>query len=966
MDSRPEIKNTPNWLNLDVLIGLIDTLREAGYSIGVSQYIAAQDLILILISQGENLDNPERLRSLLAPIFCSSPTEQENFKQHFDDLFKPVNQSSYVIEETAEENRTFLEKQTAIKSPYFHLKLLLITIISSGIPLFLIFSDSPSDTPKPTFTPTPTPTPTQPPPTENTNIPDKNSIVCTDNSPINLSENPINIINWPREIAFFLTPSALFLISRMWWFWLTRQLFLRRYGTTTQPELDELTLDFDIEQDLFPRIILMQIARNLRRRIPGSSTQLDIEKTIDATMRQGGWLKPVYRNCQRTPEYLFLVNRTSFQDHQAQFIEEIIERLKKENVLIISYFFDDDPLICFPSQGEGSPLRLNEIINKYDQHYLIIVSDTEQFFSIISGELEPWISQLISWKFRAFFTPKPTTNWGYQEFQIAREFNILPATPQGLQVFSQKPWSEDNLEPFSLPEIGLERDLSAIPIPQTLRTQTYRWLERNSPEPEKIATMLVSLRRYLGDDSFYWFCACAVFPELQWNITIYLGNVLKTKAGKSLLEVCSLNNLARLPWFRSGYIPDWLRVDLIKQLTEEQEQEIRNVLKNLLNQVNETSGNWLKLLIAKTSIKTISEDSPLQDYLFLDFMTKPSLLDLKVPEKFNQLLPKSKNPSSQKTQITRRRFLQMVGLGGVGFVAAVAGNQVLKPKTPEIKRASRTCTFDVLTVDAQGKISNRVSSEATLFIEELGNNITLEMVEIPGGSFIMGSPTSEKGRSDNESPQHEVNVPAFAMGRFAVTQEQYQQIMGKNPSKFKDDGSTALTNQRPVESVSWDNAVDFCNKLSEKTGLKYRLPSEAEWEYACRGRTTTPFHFGETITTNLANYDGTVTYASEPKGKFRGETIEVGSFPPNSFGLYDMHGNVWEWCQADWHDNYTNAPKDGSAWTSLSDGTKVLRGGSWDFNPGACRSALRLNVNRDFGYNVIGFRVVCVSAARTL
>ncbi|MTJ10199.1 formylglycine-generating enzyme family protein [Anabaena sp. UHCC 0204] len=478
--------------------------------------------------------------------------------------------------------------------------------------------------------------------------------------------------------------------------------------------------------------------------------------------------------------------------------------------------------------------------------------------------------------------------------------------------------------------------------------------------------MLVSLRRYLGDDSFYWFCACAVFPELQWNITIYLGNVLKTKAGKSLLEVCSLNNLARLPWFRSGYIPDWLRVDLIKQLTEEQEQEIRNVLKNLLNQVNETSGNWLKLLIAKTSIKTISEDSPLQDYLFLDFMTKPSLLDLKVPEKFNQLLPKSKNPSSQKTQITRRRFLQMVGLGGVGFVAAVAGNQVLKPKTPEIKRASRTCTFDVLTVDAQGKISNRVSSEATLFIEELGNNITLEMVEIPGGSFIMGSPTSEKGRSDNESPQHEVNVPAFAMGRFAVTQEQYQQIMGKNPSKFKDDGSTALTNQRPVESVSWDNAVDFCNKLSEKTGLKYRLPSEAEWEYACRGRTTTPFHFGETITTNLANYDGTVTYASEPKGKFRGETIEVGSFPPNSFGLYDMHGNVWEWCQADWHDNYTNAPKDGSAWTSLSDGTKVLRGGSWDFNPGACRSALRLNVNRDFGYNVIGFRVVCVSAARTL
>ncbi|MTJ52664.1 formylglycine-generating enzyme family protein [Anabaena sp. UHCC 0253] len=309
----------------------------------------------------------------------------------------------------------------------------------------------------------------------------------------------------------------------------------------------------------------------------------------------------------------------------------------------------------------------------------------------------------------------------------------------------------------------------------------------------------------------------------------------------------------------------------------------------------------------------------------------------------------------------------MVGLGGVGFVAAVAGNQVLKPKTPEIKRASRTCTFDVLTVDAQGKISNRVSSEATLFIEELGNNITLEMVEIPGGSFTMGSPASEKGRSDDEGSQHEVNVPAFAMGRFAVTQEQYQQIMGKNPSNFKkDDGSTSLTKQRPVEQVSWNDAVDFCKKLSEKTGLKYRLPSEAEWEYACRGRTTTPFHFGETITSDLANYRGTETYASEPKGKFREETIEVGSFPPNSFGLYDMHGNVWEWCQDDWHDNYTNAPKYGSAWTSLSDSVKVLRGGSWFSNPEGCRSADRNYNVRDDRFLNFGFRVVCVSAARTL
>jgi formylglycine-generating enzyme required for sulfatase activity len=232
------------------------------------------------------------------------------------------------------------------------------------------------------------------------------------------------------------------------------------------------------------------------------------------------------------------------------------------------------------------------------------------------------------------------------------------------------------------------------------------------------------------------------------------------------------------------------------------------------------------------------------------------------------------------------------------------------------------------------------------------------MVQIPGGSFMMGSPASEKGRTQDESPQHQVNVPAFSMGKYVVTQEQYQQIIGKNPSSFK--GA-----KRPVEQVSWKNAVDFCLKLSQQTGREYRLPSEAEWEYACRGGTTTPFHFGETITTELANYDGTYTYASEPKGKYLQKTTDVGSFPPNAFGLYDMHGNVWEWCQDDWHNNYIDAPKDGSGWTSRSGNTKLLRGGSWYFNPGNCRSAYRHYSNLDHNTIRIGFRVVCSGAART-
>jgi formylglycine-generating enzyme required for sulfatase activity len=244
------------------------------------------------------------------------------------------------------------------------------------------------------------------------------------------------------------------------------------------------------------------------------------------------------------------------------------------------------------------------------------------------------------------------------------------------------------------------------------------------------------------------------------------------------------------------------------------------------------------------------------------------------------------------------------------------------------------------------------------FTEDLGNGVKLEMIAIPGGTFWMGSPENEAERDDDESPQHQVTVPSFFMGKYPLTQAQYQAIIGNNPSYFKG-------NNRPVETVSWDDAVLFCQKLSQRTGKSYRLPSEAEWEYACRAGTKTPFSFGDNITPDLVNYDGNYPYKSAPKGKYRQQTTDVGTFPPNSFGLYDMHGNVWEWCEDDWHENYIDAPTDGSAWNSRSvSNTKMLRGGSWFNFARHCRSAIRDGDSRDNRLNDYGFRVV--SSFRTL
>jgi len=249
------------------------------------------------------------------------------------------------------------------------------------------------------------------------------------------------------------------------------------------------------------------------------------------------------------------------------------------------------------------------------------------------------------------------------------------------------------------------------------------------------------------------------------------------------------------------------------------------------------------------------------------------------------------------------------------------------------------------------------------FKQDLDNKVNLEMVLVPGGTFLMGSPDDEPENYDDEKPQHPVTVPTFFMGRYPITQAQWKtvaklpqvnQSLKLNPSNFKG-------NKLPVETVSWDDAVEFCLRLSHKTERTYRLPTEAEWEYACRAGTTTPFHFGETITPDVANYNSKSIYGRGFSKESIGKTTPVDRYGvANAFGLCDMHGNVWEWCLDNWHGNYEDAPTDGSAWLSQEPSGRVVRGGSWDYGPRYCRSACRVNDSAVTRNILIGFRVVCV------
>ena len=347
---------------------------------------------------------------------------------------------------------------------------------------------------------------------------------------------------------------------------------------------------------------------------------------------------------------------------------------------------------------------------------------------------------------------------------------------------------------------------------------------------------------------------------------------------------------------------------------------------------------------------------------------------------------------------TSRVFLIVAVLAALVFLSAYltveAQRQKDKPKPVSSGGTSsseagpgglplRSFEFEVVTVNSSGSITNRRKAQSR-YCDEQVNGVDLALVEIPGGTFLMGNTESEADQVKKEAdryskstliwrysrwavPQHTVSIPAFYMGKYEVTQAKWGAVarlprvnrdLVSDPAKFKGDSL-------PVEQVSWEDAIEFCARLSRATGRTYRLPTEAEWEYACRAGMTTTFNFGDTITPEVVNYNGNYPYGSAAKGSYRRTTTPVGKVGyPNALGLYDMHGNVWEWCMDYWHESYSGAPTDGSSWESGGYSRwHVVCGGSWNGYAGVCRSANRRRYSPGYRDGDLGFRVVV--AART-
>lgn len=434
-----------------------------------------------------------------------------------------------------------------------------------------------------------------------------------------------------------------------------------------------------------------------------------------------------------------------------------------------------------------------------------------------------------------------------------------------------------------------------------------------------------------------------------WDLTPYP----LTFAGQ-IPEAFLEKERAKLAWARKIWAKSQSQREQLNQQKAQFQQQLTQVVAQL-NKLSQAPSPDLTNALSQMGAQLSGITAQLQPYR------------QEAPQEIQQLQSQIELAYQQRTQEEATHGQLQTQLEKAHAEISRLQTELDKLRPPKLK--SCEFSFEVVSVDARGRETQRRRSGAQCLVEDLGDGVILEMVLIAGGTFWMGSSDTETERNDHESPLHQVTIAPFLLGKFTVTQAQWRSVaalpqvncqLDPDPSRFKG----ALL---PVERVSWYDAVEFCSRLKQRTGRSYRLPSEAEWEYACRAGTTTPFHFGETITPNLANYDGRYTYKAGLKGQYWEQTTQVGSFHvANAFGLCDMHGNVWEWCGDSWHANYQNAPLDGSVWVGENNNDhRLLRGGSWSNLPTHCRSAYRNDIDPEGRYGLIGFRVAC-SVARTI
>jgi hypothetical protein len=593
------------WTDPGALAGLLDYLRTQGFKITAEEYAVAQDLVLALIARGEDIDDIGKLKTFLSPVLCTSVKEQMNFSAHFDRW----------LERTARREPQAAECELEVAGQRWRFWSWLLAAVAMCVAATIIWL-----------------------------LPQMPRIVSRVDAAVSL-----------RVLIYLGLVVSLVILARAAWWYIRGRLFLSRRSTSEEPDL--IRVDFDSKLNKFlDDSLLRRAARELRRRFPVPSTELAISLTVEQSIRNNGEFTPVFRSRLIAPEYLVLIDRKSFKDHHARYIDEMVDLLQAEQLHIERYYFDVDPRTVFAApSSHGPPRGLHDLAAKYGDFRVLLFTDCVGLFNAVSGELDAWTDLLWGWPNFGVFTPVPPETWGYREHILSERTMIMPATVESILRFAMKINGSRVLPPPSTHRSG--------PMPAELVERPNRWLERDSPEQRLVEDVLQSVRRFLGEDGYFWLSACAVYPAVYFNLTMYLGTNLKDAAGEPLFNLERLASLFRLPWLRSAYLPDWLRLELVRSLSRQQNKIIREVLNRLWLSVAIGSTKAIKLEIAcrhPRALTTLARsvfrrlargsppDSPLRDHVFACVMLGGSVdpLTVRVPRIWREFLKRRRTNSA--------------------------------------------------------------------------------------------------------------------------------------------------------------------------------------------------------------------------------------------------------------------------------------------------------------------------------
>ena len=638
------------------LLDFLESLRrDHYYNLGAGQFVDVQNLIFALAARGQLPEDVARLESYIGPLVCNTPAEQEHFGERFKKWVEDM-RTRYRLEQPRGSARPsthvlaadLRKAERRSKRVGWGVAAVSVAAVAAAVVLPRVLG--PDETQRP-----PIPVP-----------PDSLRPVVVVDTPITVPDpgrDTAVVVPRGRDtlgrqavpagstvVAPTLSPVGADPFESLWWAWvlgvgilgigtyrgfqfLNAKRFLASRLTDETPPLYSLLVEGE-EQAYFDRSALFRAAKNFRLHRRIGATYTDIERSVNETVEEGSWLfREVKAQRLTAPEYLVLVDRAAYRDHRASMVDAFVDWLIEHGVFIHRYYFDGDPRVCHPDEKyapkSARVLSIPELEARYPYRRLLIFSDGSSFFSPFSGDPERWIEQLSAWPQRALLTPEAPANWGWREQKLeATGLLIYPATEGGLDSLVVRP---DVAEPWS----G-RTDETARPLPPSLDEYADRWIEDREPEPEVVDAMLGDVKWYVGGDAgYFWLSACAVYPELLWPLTIRLGRSLVDEAGAQLMTEERLGAITRLPWFRYGRMPGWLREQLIHDMSARQRTRVQAVIDALLESAlqNPKDGEVLNVAldhlvpsIGRSVFALVRRREPaesqLHEHVFASFMSR--------------------------------------------------------------------------------------------------------------------------------------------------------------------------------------------------------------------------------------------------------------------------------------------------------------------------------------------------------